>query len=126
MQIEVGAVLQHRRVLIVDDQRPTRRGLHALLAQFPGIAWIGEATDGRQAVALVAEQRPDVVLMDLRMQGMDGLQATRLIKSQHPEIKVIVLTMYTEYQVEALAAGADLFLLKGGPTAALQLAIADD
>ncbi len=111
------------RVLIADDQRPTRQGLHALLDQFPGMAWAGEARDGREAVELAAELGPDIVLMDVRMPAMNGLEATRRIKSQRPETKIIVLTMYAEFQEEALAAGADLFLLKGGSTAALQQAL---
>ena len=72
---------------------------------------------------LVAERRPNVVLMDVRMPVMDGLEATRRIKSQMPEVRVIVLTMYGEYQVEALAAGADAFLVEGGPSEALRDAI---
>lgn len=111
------------RVLIADDQRPTRRGLQALLSQIPGIAWAGEARDGGEAVELAADLRPDIVLMDVRMPGMDGLEATRRIKRQWPDVKVIVLTMYAEYQEQALAAGADIFLLKSGSTAALQRAL---
>jgi len=112
-----------RRVLVADDQRPTRQGLHALLALLPDVEWVGEAADGHEAVDLVSERRPDVVLMDARMPVMDGLEATRRIKSQSPEVKVIVLTMYGEYQTEALAAGADVFLVKGGTPEALRNAI---
>jgi DNA-binding NarL/FixJ family response regulator len=108
---------------VVDDQRPTRQGLHALLAFMPGVEWIAEAADGHEAVALVAEQRPDVVLMDARMPVMDGIEATRRIKRQRPEVRVIMLTMYAEYQAESLAAGADMFLVKGGTSEALRNAI---
>ena len=114
---------QRIRVLIADDQRPTRRALRALLAFFPDLEWIGEAADGSEAVALVAERRPDVVLMDVRMPVMDGLEATRRIKSQRLGVKVVLLTMYAEYQAEALAAGADIFLVKGGTSEALHTAI---
>jgi DNA-binding NarL/FixJ family response regulator len=114
---------QQRRVLVVDDQRSTRQGLRALLALFPDIEWAGEAADGCDAVRLVTEQHPDVVLMDVRMPVLDGLEATRRIKSQRPEVKIIMLTMYAEYQAEALAAGADMFLIKGGPMSALRNAI---
>ena len=116
-------MLQRRRVLIVDDQRPTRQGLRALLAFMPDVEWVGEAANGHEAVNLVTELRPDVVLMDVRMPVMDGLEATRRIKSQRPEVRVIILTMYAEYQAEALAAGADVFLVKGGPSEALRDAI---
>lgn len=111
------------RVLIADDKRPARRGIRALLASFPGIEWVGEAVNGREAVSLVAERRPDVVLMDVRMPVVDGIEATRRIKRQRPEVRVIMLTMYAEYQPEALAAGADVFLVKGGPSEALRSAI---
>jgi len=114
---------QRRRVLVADDQRPTRQGLHALLNLMPGVVWVGEAVNGREAVTLSAELHADVVLMDVEMPVMDGLEATWLIKSQSPEVKVIVLTMYGDYQVGALAVGADGFLVKGGPAECLRDAI---
>jgi DNA-binding NarL/FixJ family response regulator len=114
---------QPRRVAVADDQRPTRQGLHALLDLLPGVLWVGEAVNGRDAVALVAEQRPDVVLMDAQMPEMDGLEATRRIKSQSPEVRVIMLTLHGDYRAEALAAGADVFLVKGGPPEGLRNAI---
>ncbi len=116
-------MLQRRRVLVVDDRRAVRQGLRTLLALWPEMECVGEAADGQEGVKLVAEQRPDAVLMDIRMRGMDGLEATRRIKSQWPEVRVIVLTLCAEYEVEALAAGADAFLVKGGPSEALREAI---
>ena len=116
-------MLQRKRVLIADDRRPTRQGLRALLAFMPDVEWVGEAANGLDAVKLVADRQPDVVLMDVHMPVMDGLEATRRIKSQRPEVKVIILTMYAEYQDEALAAGADIFLIKGGPSEGLRSAI---
>lgn len=123
MHREVSLVSQQRRVVIVDDQRPARGGLRALLDLLPGVEWVGEAANGREAVDLVAERRPDVVLMDARMPVMDGMEATRRIKGQRPEVKVIMLTMYAECEAEALAAGADIFLVKGGPSEALNSAL---
>ena len=105
---------QPTRVLIVDDSVRTRDGLRALLTMRPEIEVVGEASNGQDAVRLVAECRPDIVLMDLHMPVLDGVQATQLIKQQWPAVTVVVLTMYAVDQSAALAAGADAFLLKGG------------
>jgi DNA-binding NarL/FixJ family response regulator len=105
---------QSTRVLIVDDSVRTRDGLRALLTMRPEIEVVGEATNGQDAVRLVAECRPDIVLMDLHMPVLDGVQATQLIKQQWPAVTVVVLTVYAVDQSAALAAGADAFLLKGG------------
>jgi DNA-binding NarL/FixJ family response regulator len=111
------------RVLIVDDQQPARKGLKRLLAFSPQVQVVGEAADGSDAVRQAAECHPDVVLMDIQMPVMDGLAATRRIKEQCPEIGVIILTMYARYQTQAVASGADLFLLKGCPFQVLEDAI---
>ena len=120
---------QPTRVLIADDSVRARDGLRALLTMRPEIEVVGEASNGQDAVRLVAECRPDVVLMDLHMPVLDGIQATRLIKQQWPAVTVVVLTMYAVDQSAALAAGADAFLLKGGTperlVAALGVDIAD-
>ncbi len=105
---------QRIRVLIADDRLWARAGLRALLATRREIEVVGEAADGREALALVEQQQPDVVLLDVRMPVLDGLEATRLIKARWPEIRVVVLTIYAAYCSEALAAGADCFLVKGG------------
>lgn len=107
---------QRVRILIVDDQRPVRYGLRALLSLCPQLELVGEAADGLEAVRMVADRRPDVVLMDLQMPGMDGLQATRRIKELQPEVRVVALTMFEKREQEAVAAGADGFLLKGCST----------
>lgn len=103
------------KVLIVDDQLRARQGLKALLATWPSPPEIKEATNGKQALALVQEYKPDLVLMDVRMQEMDGLEATRRIKASWPNVLVVVLSMYPEYEPEAMLAQADAFVCKGEP-----------
>ncbi|RSN45385.1 DNA-binding response regulator [Streptomyces sp. WAC 04229] len=102
------------RVLIADDQQMVRQGFTVLLNTQPDIEVIGQAVDGLDAVAKVAEQAPDVVLMDIRMPELGGIEATRLITGATPEIRVLVLTTFDldEYVYEALRAGASGFLLK--------------
>ena len=107
-------------VLIADDQAKTRRGLKALLRFAPFIGMIWEAREGEAAMKVVSEVKPDVVLMDIQMPVMDGLEATRRIKQTWPEVKVIILTMYPYYEREALAAGADRFLVKGDKSHSIQ------
>lgn len=101
------------RILVVDDQPRARKSLKALLSTWPRVGEVHEASNGREAVELVRELRPDAVLMDVRMPEMDGLKATVQIKALWPQVKVIVLSMYLEYQDEALALGADAFVGKG-------------
>jgi DNA-binding NarL/FixJ family response regulator len=114
------------RVLIADDRWVTRQGIRALLSQFPQVEVVGEATDGQESIDMVPLCHPDVVLLDVQMPIMDGLEATKRIKSRWPSVRVVVLTMYARYRSPALAAGADVFLLKGGTTENLQEAIMGD
>lgn len=101
------------RVMIADDQRPTRRGLRALLTLYPEVELVGEAANGQEAVRLVRECWPDVVLMDMQMPVLDGVSATKWIKLQWPGVKIVGLTMHGTYEYEAVAAGVDAFLIKG-------------
>jgi len=101
------------RLLIADDRPRSRHGMRALLTTWPRFDIVGEATDGQEAIRLVEQCQPDVVLIDVRMPLLDGLAATRLIKSRWPAVRVVVLSLYPFYRAEALAAGADAFLVKG-------------
>ena len=102
------------KVLIADDHTILRQGIKALLDNQAGIEVIGEAKDGREALTLIEDLLPDVILMDIAMPGLNGLEATRRIKKKFPKIKVLVLTMYTneEYVFQILKAGANGYLVK--------------
>jgi len=103
------------RLLLVDDQSRARQSLSAVLAiDFPQIK-IFEASNGKDALLQAKTIYPDIVIMDVRMPECDGLEATRLIKAMDPGIKIILHSMYPEYQTAALSAGADNFITKGGP-----------
>jgi DNA-binding NarL/FixJ family response regulator len=112
------------RVLVVDDQELVRAGFCVIL-ETAGFTVIGEAADGAQAVQIAARERPDVVLMDVRMPVMDGLEATRQITANPDAPKVVILTTFDldDYVYEALRAGASGFLLKDAPRADLIAAV---
>jgi DNA-binding NarL/FixJ family response regulator len=102
------------RVVVADDQSVVREGIVMLLGLLPGIEVVGSAKDGEEAVALVAEHAPDVVLMDLRMPRCDGVEATRRIRRDFPGTQVVVLTTFDDDDslFPALRAGARGYLTK--------------
>ena len=102
------------RVILADDHAVVRAGLRAVLGAAPDIDVIGEASDGAEAVQLAATLDPDVVVMDLTMDGMDGAAATREIVAKHLRARVLVLTMHAEedYLIPVLEAGAAGYLMK--------------
>jgi DNA-binding NarL/FixJ family response regulator len=102
------------RVVLADDQPLVRAGLRVLIADTPDLDVAGEAGTGAQAVQLVRDAQPDVVLMDIRMPGMDGIEATRMIMANPTAARVIILTTFDDddYVYAALRAGASGFLVK--------------
>ncbi|TMC02231.1 MAG: response regulator transcription factor [Chloroflexi bacterium] len=104
------------RVLLVDDHDLVRTAVERLLRTLPGIQVVASAGGGREALFLIPQARPDVILMDLSMPGLDGIQATRTIRLAFPETPVIALTAYAEpeWVAAALAAGVRGYLVKGG------------
>jgi two-component system nitrate/nitrite response regulator NarL len=119
------------RVLIADHEAHVRQALQALLAGWPEIEVVGFGTSGVEIVRLVETCQPDVVVMDLpvlgpgvsRTEETDRLEAIRVIKGRYPPVRILVLTLYTTHRAAALAAGADVFLLKGCPAEALLAAL---
>ena len=106
------------RVLIADDHTIVRSGVRLLLEAEPDFLVVGEALNGKEALAMAESLQPDVILMDITMPVVDGLEATRRIKARWPDIKVLVLTMHRseEYFFEMLKAGASGYILKGAET----------
>jgi CheY-like chemotaxis protein len=113
------------RFLIVDDTSRARHSMKALLEVWNLVDEIWEAEDGPEALRLTEEHLPDIILMDARLPVMSGLQATRQIKAKWPQIKIIVLSVFTDYQAFALEAGADGFVSKSDPPEILRKMLAE-
>ena len=113
------------RLLIVDDHPVVRDGLKGMLSGQPGFEIAGEAADGLEGVAMAAQLKPDVVLMDLRMPNLDGAAATQRIRSTLPGVRVLVLTTYDSDAeiLKAIEAGATGYILKDAPREELFRAI---
>jgi CheY-like chemotaxis protein len=100
------------KVLIVDDNFRARESLKTLLGTWPRVGEIREAENGEEALALVSQSAPDLLLMDAHMPVMDGIEATQTIKVLWPHVQIIVLSMFPDYRTPALAAGAQAFTNK--------------
>jgi DNA-binding NarL/FixJ family response regulator len=121
----VGTGVTAVRVLVADDQTVVREGLVALLDLLPGIEVVGQAVDGPDVLAQVAQARPDVVLLDLRMPGMDGVATTAALAAGYPGIAVVILTSYADDAsvLAALAAGARGYLTKNASWSEISQAV---
>jgi DNA-binding NarL/FixJ family response regulator len=113
------------RVLLADDHVLVRAGFRTLLEALPGIQVVAEANDGREALELIAEHQPHVVLMDIAMPGLNGLEAASRISRECPQVRVIILSMHAneEYVLRALRAGAAGYVLKDASPGELEMAV---
>jgi DNA-binding NarL/FixJ family response regulator len=113
------------RILLADDHTVMRNGLRLLLERQPHLEVIGEAADGRQAVALSESANPDVVVMDIAMPNLNGIEATRQIVNRNPRTAIAILSMHSDesYVIRALKAGARAYLLKDSAEADLLAAV---
>lgn len=113
------------KVLIADDQELIRQSLQIVLDSKPDLTVCGVAADGNEVIRGIRKEKPDVILMDIRMPKMDGVQCTRIIKENYPQIKIIILTTFDddEYVYNALKFGASGYLLKGVSVDELESAI---
>jgi CheY-like chemotaxis protein len=119
------AAAHKHRVLLVDDHKVMRDGLAALLEEEPDIEVVGQAGNGRDAITLTAQLKPDVVVMDVVMPIIDGEEATRQIRARWPRVRVVALSMLEEDTTRdrMLKAGAETFLSKAGPSEVIAAAI---
>ena len=113
------------KIFIADDHRILREGLRSMIEKIRNVDVVGEAGNGREAVRLASEKRPDVVIMDVNMPDLNGIEATRLLLKELPAVKVIALSMYSDKRFVAgmLRAGASGYLLKAGAFEELATAV---
>ncbi|MBI3769841.1 MAG: response regulator transcription factor [Deltaproteobacteria bacterium] len=111
--------------MLVDNHTLVRAGIRSLLEGLTGVEVVGEAADGREALVLIKERNPDIVFMDVAMEGMNGLEATRRAVKSFPRVRVIVLSIHSneEYVSQALRAGASGYMLKDAAPSELEIAI---
>jgi DNA-binding NarL/FixJ family response regulator len=117
--------MQQIRILLADDHRVMRSGLKLLLEREPDLRVVGEASDGRETVAMAEQENPDVVVMDIAMPALNGIEATRQIVGRNPDTAVAILSMHSDesYVIRSLKAGAKAYLLKDSAEADLIAAI---
>jgi DNA-binding NarL/FixJ family response regulator len=113
------------RVLLVDDHTLVRAGIRALVLEIEGVCIVGEADNGRDAVAIAKRERPDLVVMDISMRELNGIEATTQIRAEVPEARVLILSMHTteDFVRRALKAGASAYLVKDSAPLELRMAI---
>jgi DNA-binding NarL/FixJ family response regulator len=111
------------RVMLVDDHALVREGIRQILEKEPDIAVIGEAERGELALELLDSLQPDVVLLDVRMPGMSGIETTRRIRAAFPNVRVLILSAYSDFAVEAFTAGASGYVLKSARSGELVAAL---
>ena len=117
--------MQINKVLLADDHTRVRAGIRSLLTNFPGFEVVAEAENGRDALKLVEQQKPDLVLLDIAMSELNGLEVAARLSKEHPEIRIIILSMHSseEYVLQALRSGASGYLLKDAAPTELELAL---
>ncbi|MGY3175593.1 DNA-binding NarL/FixJ family response regulator [Pseudomonas sp. TE12234] len=113
------------RVALVDDHSLVRDGIKALLAVMAPLEVVGEAESGAEAIEMVGRCQPDLLLVDISLRDMNGLELTRVLRSQHPALKVLVLSMYDNYEYvsESVRSGASGYVLKNAPSREIIAAI---
>jgi DNA-binding NarL/FixJ family response regulator len=113
------------RILLADDHALVRAGFRSLLETFEGTEVVGEASDGDEALRLIAVLRPDVVLIDISMPGLNGLEVTARATVAHPRVRIVMLSMHSddEYIQRAFRAGASGYLLKNADRPELEMAV---